>query len=141
MRQARRESVEPFPGSRRDPSIGQLLADLVADTSLLIRQEIALAKTELTEMLSALGTGLGLVAAGGLIAFAGSLFLLAAAVIGLATVVQPWLSALLVGGTVVIVGGVVVLCGKSRLTAEKLTPRRTIRALEDDAEWLKERMQ
>ena len=137
---AQRDFADPFPNGKTDRSLSQLFSDLVGDASLLIRQEIALAKAELTQALQSLGTGIGLVAAGGLVAFAGFLFLLAAASLGLATVLEPWLAALIVGGVVAVIGIILVLVGKGRLAANKLAPHRTIRSIEDDAQWMSERM-
>jgi len=138
--QARREVIEPFPGPKAERSIGSLFSDLARETSLLFRQEVALAKAEASEKVAQLGVGAGLVAAGGVVAFAGFLALLAAAVLGLSKVVEPWLAALIVGVVVLVVGAALAWIGKTRLTADKLTPRRTIRSLQDDAAWAKEQV-
>lgn len=138
MPQARPQVVEPFPKQER--SIGGLFSDLARETSLLIRQEIALAKAELLAGFGTLGTGVALLVAAGLVAFAGFLAVLAAAVLGLMKVVEPWLAALIVGGIVLVVGAALGWIGKRRLSAEALVPRRTIRSLKDDAEWAKEQV-
>ena len=59
---ARPESAVP---SRDDPTIGKLVADASRDISTLIRDEIALAKSELKVSVKAGGTGVGLFAAAG----------------------------------------------------------------------------
>ncbi|MBV9814918.1 MAG: phage holin family protein, partial [Alphaproteobacteria bacterium] len=56
---------------RQDRSIAALLSDLANETGTLVRQEIALFKTEIGEKLGRLGAGAGTIAAGGLIAFSG----------------------------------------------------------------------
>jgi hypothetical protein len=140
MQAPRRDNVEPFPQPKPERSIAGLFSDLARDFSRLFRQEIDLAKAELAEKASALGTGVAMVVAGGLVAWAGFLFLLAAGVIGLSEVVEPWLAALIVGGGVLILGIVLALVGKSRFKADNLVPRRTLRTLKDDTEWAKEQV-
>jgi hypothetical protein len=127
-------SLTRHPAER---SISGLLSDLASQVGLLLRQEVALLKAELRGKAGQLGTGTALVAAGGLVAFAGLLYLLAAAVLGLANILDPWLAALIVGLVVALVGGALVMAGRSRLQAQDLTPRRTIRSLQDGAEWMR----
>lgn len=136
----RRESFEHFPPRLADRSVSALLSDLARQTSLLLRQELALAKAEMFEKLGQLVAGAGLIAAGGVLAFAGLLYLLAAAMFGLGKVVDMWLAALIVSIVVLILGGALALLGRSRFQAENLAPQRTIRSLKDDAEWAREQM-
>ena len=137
MQAPRRDNVEPFP--KPDRSIAGLFSDVARDFSRLFRQEIDLAKAELGEKVGALGAGGAMLAGGALIAWAGFLVLLAAGVLGLSKVVEPWLAALVVGGAVLVIGAVIALVGKSRFRADNLVPRRTLRSIKDDAEWVKER--
>lgn len=117
--------------------LGALIADLVRDSTTLMRQEIDLAKAEMAEKAGQVGRGGAMLAAGGLVAFAGLLFLLLAAVYGLATVVEPWWAALIVGGATVVVGGILLMIGRSRLSADGLAPRRTLATLREDRSWAK----
>ena len=114
--------------------------DCASETILLIRQEMALLKAELSEKFSRVGQGATALGAGALIAFSGWLVLLAAAVLGLATVVPAWLAALIVALLVLAIGGALVYIGKSRFDADSLTPRRTLRSLREDEAWLRERL-
>jgi hypothetical protein len=66
--------------------------------------------------------------------------LLAAAVLGLATVLPGWLAALIVALVVLAIAGALVFIGKSRFDADSLMPRRTMRSLREDEEWLRERL-
>jgi len=128
------------PRAKADRSITGLLSDLASETILLIRQEMALLKAELSEKFSRIGQGATALGAGALIAFSGWLVLLAAAVLGLATVVPAWLAALIVALLVLAIGGALVYIGKSRFDADSLTPRRTLRSLREDEAWLRERL-
>jgi len=129
---------EPRP--KADRSITTLLSDLASETILLIRQEVALMKAELSEKFSRIGQGAGALGAGALLAFSGWLVLLAAAVLGLATVVPAWLAALIVALVVLAIAGVLFFIGKNRFDADSLTPRRTLRSLREDEEWLRDRL-
>jgi Putative Actinobacterial Holin-X, holin superfamily III len=133
------EVIEPQP--KADRSIATLLSDLAGETILLVRQELALLKAELHEKFSRVGQGAGALGAGALIAFSGWLVLLAAAVLGLAEALPAWLAALIVALVVLAIGGALLYFGKSRLDAQGLTPKRTLRSLREDQAWLKERLQ
>jgi|SRR5947207_4955655 len=133
-----REAISVRP--KADRSIAVLLSDLANETILLVRQEIALLKAELREKFGRMGQGATALGAGVVLAFSGWHVLLACAVLGLATVVQPWLAALIVAVVVLAIGGVLLLIGKKRLDADNLVPRRTMRTLREDEEWIRERM-
>jgi putative superfamily III holin-X len=125
----------PAPG-KAGWSVTRLFSDLVAHLARLIRQEVALATTEISDNISQLGAGTGLVAAGALLAYAALLCFLAAAVLALGKLVSLWLAALIVGAIVVAIGAELAWSGKRRLQAENLVPRRTLRTLKDDREWV-----
>ena len=130
--------IEPRPKAER--SITTLLSDLASETILLIRQELALLKAELHEKFSRVGQGATALGAGALIAYSGWLVLLAAAVLGLATVLPAWLAALIVALVALAIGGALIFIGKSRFDADSLMPRRTLRSLREDEQWLRERL-
>jgi hypothetical protein len=126
------------PRSRPERSVARLLSDLAAETGMLVRQEIALFKAELSEKLGSIGLGAGLAAAGGLVAFSGWLVLLACAVLGLSNVLAPWLAALIVAVVVLAIGVGLLIFGKRRLNAEALVPRRTLNSLREDEAWIRD---
>jgi len=127
---------------RRDErSLGELFGDLSRQTTTLIRQEVELAKTEMSAKASRVGKDIGFLAIGGAVAYAAFLMLLVAVIAFLATVVglDLWLSALLVAVVVGVAGFLLIQKGRQALTQEDLTPRRTIESLKEDAEWAKDR--
>jgi len=127
--------------SKDDRSLGELFADLARESSTLLRQEVQLAKTELTQNASRLGKDAASIAVGGLIAYAGLLAILAAVIIGLAAAGLPWwVSALLVGVIVAGIGYGLIQRGLTALKREDLAPRRTIETLQEDAQWAKEQV-
>ena len=121
-------------------SLRDLFKELTREVSTLFRQEVALARSEISEDVSQVGSGISSLAVGGVIAFAGLLILLEAAVIGLAKVVQPWLAALIVGGVVVLIGVLLLLKGRSNLKMKNLMPRRTMESIQQDKKFAKEHM-
>lgn len=132
------EATPPRPRSERP--ITALLNDLINESRLLMRQEAALFRAEMTEAAGRAGRGAAALAGGGVLALCGFLVLLAAAVLGLATVLPPWLAALIVGIVVVGLGAVLLLVGKKWLAADALKPQRTMRSLREDGIWLKEQV-
>jgi Putative Actinobacterial Holin-X, holin superfamily III len=122
---------------KEDRSIGELFSELANETSTLIRQEVALAQTEMTAKLTTAGKNAAFVAAGGAVGFAAFLTLLGAVVAGLSYFMPIWLSALIVA---VVVGAVAFYLISSSLAALKganLAPNETVSTLKEDARWLK----
>lgn len=114
-------------------SFGTLFSSLMSEVTSLVRNEVDLAKAEMGQKVSQVGTGVGSIAAAGAVLMCGFLVLLAAAVFGLDTVLQtPWLSALIVGAVVVIIGFIMLQTGKKKLKATNLTPQRTISSIQQD---------
>jgi len=125
--------------SKTDSSIGELFADLTRDMSTLVRQEVQLAKTEVTQKATRVGKDVAYMAVGGAIAYAGFLALVAAVIVILGMVGVPWwLSALLVGLIVAAVGYFLIMKGRDALKRLDMAPRETIQTLKEDAEWAKE---
>jgi uncharacterized membrane protein YqjE len=124
--------------SRDDRSIGELFADLSRDMSRLVRDEIALARTEMTQKASRAGTDVAGMAAGALILYGGFLVLLATLVIALAHAMSWWLAALIVGVVVVAIGGGLAWYYWNKLSSINPMPRQTVETLKEDKEWIKE---
>jgi len=123
---------------RDDRSLGELFAELAQETSTLVRQEVTLAKTEITHKASRAGRHVGILAAGGAVAYAGLLAILAG-IIALLNLVMPlWVSALLVGVVVGVVGYVLVRRALDALKREDFAPRETIETLKEDQRWAKD---
>lgn len=122
----------------QDLPTGQLVGELVKESTALVRKEIELARAEIKEDLKReISTAKGLGVAG-VCLLSGLSVLLVAAALGLATVMPAWAAALLVGGVVLAAGAVVGLIGWSRRVKAPL--ERTQRTLKEDVRWAKERM-
>jgi hypothetical protein len=123
---------------RDERSIGELFAELARETSTLVRQEVQLAKTEMTQKVTSAGKDAGLIGAGGALAYAGLLAVLAAVIIGLGQLIPMWLSALIIGVVVIGIGYMLVQQGLNALKRIDPTPRQTMETLKEDTEWAKE---
>jgi len=125
---------------RQEPSLGELFSELSQEASTLIRQEVQLAKAEVTRTATKAGKEVAFMAAGGFIAYAGFLALIAAAILGAAEFLPLWLSALLIGVIVAGVGYLLLQKGMNGLKEINPAPRRTIETLKEDKEWLKQQV-
>ena len=126
---------------RDERSLGDLFSELSRETTTLVRQEVQLAKAELTQSATEAARGIGMLVAGGAVAYAGLFFLLLAIVFGLIEAGwDAWLSALVVGLVVVAIGAVLVLRARESLKPANLAPRRTLETLKEDQEWAKEQI-
>ena len=126
---------------REERSLGDLFAELASETTTLLRQEVKLAKAEMTQSATEAGRGVAVLVAGGAVAYAGFLALLAAAVIGLWQAgLEPWVAALIVGAVVAVIGIILVLRAKESLSASNRAPRRTVRTIKEDTAWVKEQV-
>jgi len=118
----------PRPAEER--SIGELIGDLTRETTQLVRQEINLAKTEMTVKAAKVGKDVGLIAAGGVLAFAGALTLVAFIVLALIALgLKAWVAALLVGVVLTGIGGALAMSGISKLKQVDPVPHQTVEAL------------
>jgi fatty acid desaturase len=125
-------------GSQNERSLGELFAELSRETSTLVRSEVALAKTELTEKATKAGRDAALIAVGGALAHAGLLVIIAAVVLLLVEAgLASWLAAIIVGIAVAAVGYVVAQKGITALKHENLAPRQTMDSMKETAQWAK----
>jgi hypothetical protein len=126
---------------RDERSLGDLFSDLSRETTTLVRKEVQLAKAELTQSATEAARGIGMLVAGGAVAYAGLFFLLLAIVFGLIEAGwDPWVSALVVGLVVVAIGAILVLRARESLKPANLAPQKTVETLKEDAAWAKEQI-
>jgi predicted phage tail protein len=127
-------------GLREERSLGELFGQLSQDMSLLVRQEIQLARAEMTEKISRLTTNLISVIAGGFVAYVGALAIVAALILALHELadVSPWVSALIVGAVLAIAGYAMLNRGLKELKRVDLAPRRTVENLKEDVQAIKD---
>jgi len=121
-----------------EPSTGELINRLTAQSTELIRSELQLAKTEMTEKAKHAGVGVGMFGGAGLVALYGLGTLIAAIVLALALVLPAWLSALIVAVVLFAIAGVVALMGKKQVSqATPAAPERTVENVQKDVQVVK----
>lgn len=118
--------------NKEDHPLKVLFTEFTRELTSLIRQEVQLAKTELSEKASQAGSGVAWIALGGALIYAGILLLLIAATIALSHLVPSWLSAIIIGAFVIIVGFGILQKGRSTLKAQSLVPHETVDSLRQD---------
>jgi MFS family permease len=118
----------------------ELLKDLSDQTTTLVRQEIELAKAEMTAKGKQVGIGAGAFGGAALVGLYAFGALTAAIVLALSTAVDGWLAALIVGVVYAAVAGVLALVGKNKTQAgAPPVPERAISSTKEDVEWAKTR--
>lgn len=120
---------------REERSLGELFTDLLDDTRLLMRQEIELARTELSQKVSGYARDFGVIAAAGSVAYIGLMAIVAAAILGLGSVIPMWASALAIGAVLVLVGYLFARRGMNNIKSRRLVPEQTVESLKEDKEW------
>ena len=126
--------------SMENRPLGDLFGDLAADMSNLVRQEVTLAKVEITQKAKYVGRNVGYLVIGGAVAYAALLAIIAAIIMLLAKVVPDWGSALIVGVVVGAIGWMLIGKAMTALQQADLTPRETVETLKEDATWMKEQI-
>ena len=124
----------------RERPIGEIASDLTRDLSLLVRQEVALARAEMAEKGKAAAPGLGMIGGAGLLALMAAGSVTAFAVLVLATFLPAWLSAFIVAA--VLAGAAYVLAKRGKEKVEHVgtpLPTQTIETIKEDLEWAKTR--
>lgn len=132
-----------MPELRQERSIGELFGQLSQDMTLLVRQEVQLARAEMSEKITRVITNLVSVIAGGFVAYVGALALVAALILALQDLanISPWISALIVGAVLAIAGYAMLRRGLGELKQVDLAPRRTVENIRDDVQSIKDDVQ
>jgi hypothetical protein len=126
----------------RERPAGELVRDLSTQISTLVRQELELARVELTAKGKQAGIGAGMLGGAGLLALYGVGALTAAAILGLATVVAGWLAAIIVAAAWFAIAATLALLGKARTQkAVPPVPEQAIETTKEDVRFTKERIQ
>jgi hypothetical protein len=119
-------------------SVPELLADLVRGVPELVRQEIQLLRSEMSDKITQVEIGLGSIVAGAILLFAALLVLLQAIVIALTEFVGAGWASLIVGVVVAAVGAVLLKKGIDQMKVSSLMPDRTTNQLRQDVDLAKE---
>ena len=125
-------------------SLTDLVKRLRDESVVLIREEVELAKTELSEKATKVSRNTGLLIAGGAIAHLGLIFCLLAASYGLYVTIglaglpihALWIAPLIVGLVVGGIGLAMFFKAKRTLANVSPVPERTIHSVKEDKRWV-----
>lgn len=127
-------TVGPMEGRR---STAEIVQDIISNTREIIRSELQLAKSEVTDKGKRAGKAAGMLAAGGAIALVAALLIVATCVAALALVMPVWAACLIMAVLLGVIGGGMMLVGRQRMRQTSMVPERTISSLKEDVQWLK----
>jgi hypothetical protein len=139
-----------IPDGRTDRSIPELFRRLRDETSTLFRQELELAKAEMSEKAAKFSRNAIYLAIGGLIAYAGLIFLLLGLGrlvylgllrIGASDAVALWVAPMVIAVVVGAIGYGFVQKAISTFRHERVAPQKTVQSLQENKAWLKQKMQ
>jgi uncharacterized membrane protein YqjE len=124
----------------RGRGTGELVKQLSTQVSTLVRQEVELAKAEMTEKGKKAGVGAGMFGGAGVAGLLALGSLTAFLIIVLSLAIPAWASALLVTALWGGVAGALALQGRNELREMgKPVPDKTIETVKEDVQWLKDR--
>jgi VIT1/CCC1 family predicted Fe2+/Mn2+ transporter len=124
----------------RERPIGEVAKERTSDLSLLMRQEIELAKAEMAEKGRTAAPGLGMFGGAGIVALCAAGAITAFLVLVFSLFLPEWAAALIVGVVLAAVAYVLIKQGKERVAeAGKPVPEQTIETVKEDVEWAKTR--
>jgi VIT1/CCC1 family predicted Fe2+/Mn2+ transporter len=117
------------------------MSELVSDAKELLRQEVALAKYEISQEVSktkvaliSLGTGIGIGAIGALL-----LILMLVHLLNAFAALPLWACYGIVGGVLAIIGVLMVYTGKNKIAHIGMVPEQTVETMKENVRWIREK--
>lgn len=127
-----------MPEAQDNRGVGSLIGDLVEQVSSLMRTEIRLLRSEISDKFNIAISGLTELLAGAVLLMVALIVLVQALVVALAMWIGPGWAALLVGVVIALVGVILLRRGLANLEPSKLVPEQTTDQLAKDARVVKE---
>ena len=119
----------------RDRPVGELMKQLANETTMLVRQEIELAKAEMAQKARVGGIGAGMFGGAGVAALLTLGALTAFLILALDGAVPSWLAALIVAVLWGAVAAVLAVLGRKRVReAGPAKPEQTVESVKEDVE-------
>jgi len=123
--------TDGYPTQNERP-LGELFSDMTRSVQTLVRGEVEMAKTELSEQVSRAGKAGAMLAAAGVVGFVALLLLAFAAAWGLSEAVPEGVAFLAIGLLFVVTAALLAVVGKKRLQTVKPVPEQTVQTLRQD---------
>lgn len=137
------------PHDYDDRSVRELLIDIRDGGIKLMRQELALARTEIKEEASRAARGATTAGAGGGLAFAGLVIILMGlstlltvllVEAGVAAVWSVWAGPLIIGTLCAIIGAAMLAGGIRKVKKQSFVPRDTVKTLKENKRWIEQKV-
>ncbi|GGW51833.1 phage holin family protein [Streptomyces xantholiticus] len=129
-----------FHRSTSDEPVGELVGRASQQIAQLVREEMQLARAEMSEKGKRFGRGGGLFGGAGLVTVLGLQALVATAIIALALVLPWWAAGLIVAGVLFLIAGVLAAAGKKNIRqATPPKPEQAMSSMQRDVREIKER--
>lgn len=122
---------------RGERTLGQLVADATSDISAIVRNEIALAKAEMTAEAKTAGKGAGLFAGAAFVGLLGLIFLFHSVAWGIAEWLPVWAGYLITTVLLFALAGILGLVGRNNMNKVNPRPERTIKNAQDTIDAIK----
>lgn len=116
----------------------ELVTQLTEQSTRLMRDEVRLAKAELSASVKHAGIGAGMFGTAALAALYGVGVLLVAAVAALALALPLWLAALIVAVALLAIAAIAALLGKKKMAQASPVPEQAVQNIKDDVAEVKE---
>jgi hypothetical protein len=120
-----------------DSSVGELIGQVAQDLSVLMRQELDLAKAEVRQEITEAGKAAGMLGGAGFAGYMVLLFGSIAAWWGLANVMDHGWAALIVAGVWAVVGALLFAVGRGRMKQVNPKPELTVETVKELPDTLK----
>lgn len=121
-------------------TLTELVGDLAEETGTLVRQEVRLATTEMTDKARFAAKQAAVMAGGGLLGVLALLTLLAALVLGIGQLIALWASALVIGIVLAITAVAVSVIGLEEIKKLDMKPKETVRELKETRTWVQQQV-
>ncbi|MGW1766735.1 phage holin family protein [Streptomyces sp. NPDC002073] len=134
-------AVERHPnhGSRTEESVGELVSRASQQISELVREELQLARAEMSQKGKRFGVGGGLFGGAGLVSILAAQALVGAMIAALALLLPVWASALIIAALLAAVAAVMAAAGKKQIAkAGTPAPEQAIDSVKADVAEIKE---
>ena len=132
-----------------EPHIGDLLRQLRDDTTDLLRKEVALAKTELTENLQKTTRNIGELAVGALVASSALVIALMALAFFMASLFSrrgmdehaaEGMGMIIVALIAMVTSALLIMKALSALKGQSMAPDKTVQSLREDKQWAQNKL-
>jgi len=121
-------------------ALGASVGAVTVELRALMQKEAQLARAEIADSVAAAKRAAIFGAAGGYLLMLVVGFAALAVMFGLATVLEMWVAALATAGLLLVFGIVCGLIARSDFKDFSVTPKRTIRSLQEDVTWAREQI-